>query len=308
QPGRLSRRRVPRTGDLPQNRVLPRHPSCSRSLPLLPAPLSRHPCPGTPAPAPLPRHRAAASPAQDGAPASSPRMHARERPRHAPAAQTVRMPRGKHFAIWLRSAGHVSHTSAAYEHGFTKRDIAEAVASCGVARVRRSWLTTLSPAAPTRRALAIGGRLTCVSEAHRLGLWVPEASEPHVWVAPNAGRLRRAGMRIHRAGGPAPVARHAPREPLVNVLFQVARCLKADDALTVWESAVRTTSLTKEMLQEVPWRSTRVRRLSDATGGLSDSGLETHVVIRLRRAGLEVRQQVWLDGHPVDVLVGRRLV
>lgn len=235
-------------------------------------------------------------------------MHARERPRHAPAAQTVRMPRGEHFAAWLRSIGHVSHTSTAYEHGFTKRDIAEAVASCGVARVRRSWLTTLSPAAPTRRALAIGGRLTCVSEAHRLGLWVPEASAPHVWVAPNAGRIRRDGMRIHRAVGPAPVARHAPREPLVNVLFQVARCLKADDALTVWESAVRTTSLTKEMLQEVPWRSTRARRLSDATGGLSDSGLETHVVVRLRRAGLEVRQQVWLDGHPVDVLVGRRLV
>src|SRR5690606_27300518 len=98
------------------------------------------PASGTPAPAPLPRHRAAASPAQDGAPASSPRMRARERPRHAPAAQTVRMPRGEHFAAWLRSIGHVSHTSTAYEHGFTKRDVAEAVASGGVGRVRRAWL------------------------------------------------------------------------------------------------------------------------------------------------------------------------
>jgi very-short-patch-repair endonuclease len=218
------------------------------------------------------------------------------------------MPRGQHFAAWLRGTGHVAHTSAAYERGFTKRDIADAVAQCGVARVRRSWLATLAPNAPTRRALAIGGRLTCISEAHRLGVWVPEVTEPHVWVDPRASRFAREGMRIHRAVGPSPIAPTSPREPLINVLFQVARCLAADDALTVWESALRTTSLTKEMLQEVPWKSTRARRLSDAAGGLSDSGLETHVVTRLRRAGLAVRQQVWLDGHPVDALVGRRLV
>lgn len=218
------------------------------------------------------------------------------------------MPRGLHFAAWLRGSGHVAHTSTAYAHGFTKRDIADAVAHDGVARVRRSWLTTLTPAAPTRRALAIGGRLTCVSEAHRLGLWVPTVAEPHVWVAPSASRFARDGLRIHRATGPSPCAAHSPREPLLNVLFQVARCLAADDALTVWESAVRTTSLTKEMLQEVPWKSTRARQLSDAAGGLSDSGLETHLVTRLRRAGLQVRQQVWIDGHPVDALVGRRLV
>jgi len=218
------------------------------------------------------------------------------------------MSRGRDLATWLGRSGDVAHTSKAYEHGYTKRDVAEAVALHGVARVRRSWLTTLSPASPTRRALAVGGRLTCVSEAKRLGLWVPEVAGPHVWVAPTASRFDRAGLRIHRAIGPSPVPAHAAREPLLNVLLHVSHCLRLDDALAVWESALRKTGTTKEMLQQVRWSSTRARLLSDAAGGLSDSGLETHVVTRLRRAGLLVRQQVWIDGHPVDALVGERLV
>lgn len=216
--------------------------------------------------------------------------------------------RGQQLALWLENSGLVAHTSTVYEHGFTKRDAAEAVAEHGVERVRRSWLTTLSPTAPTRRALAVGGRLTCISEAQQIGLWVPRIAEPHVWVAPTASRFDSEGLRIHRGVGPSPLAAHSPRQPILNVLFHVAGCLVLADALTVWESALRKTALTKEMLQQVSWSSRRARLLGDTAGGLSDSGLETYVVVRLRRIGLAVRQQVWLDGHPVDALVGRRLV
>ena len=41
---------------------------------------------------------------------------------------------------------------------------------------------------------------------------------------------------------------------------------------------------------------------------LSDSGLESVFIDGLRRIGLTVRQQVLIDGHRVDVLVGDRLV
>ena len=41
---------------------------------------------------------------------------------------------------------------------------------------------------------------------------------------------------------------------------------------------------------------------------LSDSGLESIPVARLRRIGITVRQQVVIDGHAVDILIGDRLV
>ena len=41
---------------------------------------------------------------------------------------------------------------------------------------------------------------------------------------------------------------------------------------------------------------------------LSDSGLETLFIARLRGLPLRVRQQVRIDGHPVDALIGERLV
>lgn len=41
---------------------------------------------------------------------------------------------------------------------------------------------------------------------------------------------------------------------------------------------------------------------------LSDSGLETYLVDRLRPFGVDLRQQVWIEGHRVDLLIGQRLV
>ena len=218
------------------------------------------------------------------------------------------MPRGQQLATWLKASGSVAHTSTVYERGFTKRDVAAAVAEHGVTRIRRSWLTLLPPTNPTRRAVAVGGRLTCVSEAERMGLWVPRVTETHVWVPSTASRFDPGGLRVHRSTGPSPVAVRSCREPLLNVLFHVAQCLPEVEALTVWESALRKTAITKEMLQEVAWSSVRARLLSDAAGGLSDSGLETYVVVRLRRTGLAVQQQIWIDDHPVDALVGERLI
>jgi len=42
--------------------------------------------------------------------------------------------------------------------------------------------------------------------------------------------------------------------------------------------------------------------------GLSDSGLETIVVVRLSGWGVPLRQQVQLAGHRVDIVIGSHLV
>lgn len=44
-----------------------------------------------------------------------------------------------------------------------------------------------------------------------------------------------------------------------------------------------------------------------AAGSLSDSGVETAFAFLMRSSGVGLRQQVWVDGHPLDGLIGERL-
>ncbi|WP_231880221.1 endonuclease domain-containing protein [Microbacterium sp. H83] len=156
---------------------------------------------------------------------------------------------------------------------------------------------------------SVGGRVTCVSAARELGLWTPPSDTVpvHVAVPHSASRLPSA-VRAHRAVGPVPVAARASVEPLLNVLFHTARCLEPIDALAVWESAIRTGRTEPAHLKRVRWRSRRAHRLAALAGHLSDSGLETRFVELMRRVGVHVEQQVWIDGRPVDGLIGARLV
>ena len=177
-----------------------------------------------------------------------------------------------------------------------------------VRRVRRSWLVSTDCDPRRAAAASVGGRVTCVSGAALHGLWVPRRDDMHIAVRPNAARFESAGVKIHWATGPSPVRRRAVDDPLINVLFHVARCLPRRDALAVWESALQRGVVDREVLRLVAWRSTRARELASLATVLSDSGLESVFIDGLRHMGLPVRQQVWIDGHRVDVLVGDRLV
>ena len=93
-----------------------------------------------------------------------------------------------------------------------------------------------------------------------------------------------------------------------DALLHIASCLDRDAALVVWESAVRAERIAPEALRAVAWTSHAARELAAEVTGLSDSGLETLVVIPLRRRGVAVRQQAKIAGRFVDLLVGERLV
>ena len=95
---------------------------------------------------------------------------------------------------------------------------------------------------------------------------------------------------------------------MINTLLLVAECVPRDLTLTVWESAVRRGLLSTDELRRVDWRSLRAREAADACSALSDSGLESLFLSRIGRVGAGIRQQVWIDGHPVDFLIGDRLV
>ena len=184
----------------------------------------------------------------------------------------------------------VAHSSQIYAAGFTKYVVAASVRSGRMLRVRRSWLV-LRGCDPARVAAArVGGRLTCVSAAEALELWVPAHKEVHVAVSPTAARFEITGLRVHWSDGPAPHGHRAAIDPLINVLFHVARCQSRPDALAIWESALNKELISADVLTQVSWRSDAANALAALASDLSDSGLETHFVELMRDIGVEIRQ------------------
>ena len=208
---------------------------------------------------------------------------------------------------WLTDRGGLAHTRTAKAAGHSAHRIAEAVASGTVRRVRRSWLAAPDCPPDLLAAVSAGGRLSCVSAAAARGLWVAETPAlPHVAVARSA-HVTSPVVLPHWAQGPVPMPSVEPREHELNILFHVARCLPRLDALAVWESALRLNVVDPAVLGRVKWRSTRAAELAAVATALSDSGIETAFVELMRGCGIRVRQQVWVDGHPLDGLIGDRL-
>jgi very-short-patch-repair endonuclease len=218
------------------------------------------------------------------------------------------MPRPAEFVGWLSLRGGVAHSAEARAAGFTTQAMVSAVQSGRVSRVRRSWLVLPGVDERLVRAISAGGRLTCVSAAARRGLWVPPHDELHIAVKATASRVPRDGVIAHWSSGPAPVGRYASEDPIVNALLHVSECMPREEALTVWESALRRGAVSLEALRRIDWGSSRARAIVDACSTLSDSGLETIFRSRLTPFGVAIRQQIWIDGHPVDFLIGESLV
>lgn len=208
---------------------------------------------------------------------------------------------------WMQRSNGVAHSTAIRDAGYSAQTVKRAIDAGHLSRVRRSWLVDRDCSQERRLAASAGGRITCVSAARTLGLWDHGDEEVHVAVAPTASRVLRTGLVVHWAQGPIDVPSRSSEEPLLNVLFQTARCLEPIDALAVWESAIRTRLVAPDELSQVRWRCASAERLAAVAGSLSDSGLETRFVWIMRRIGVTVRQQVWIDGHPLDGLIGECL-
>lgn len=209
---------------------------------------------------------------------------------------------------WLNTRDGIAHRSDAIEFGFTRYRI-EAAMSAGQVRIaRRRWLYTRSCSQDLLTAAVTGARLTCLTEAQRRGLWTIPDGRTHLAVASNAVVRAQPSFRLHWAAGPMPTGPRNLSEPIGNVLLHLADCQPFERAVVVFDSALRTTALTPEEMARYRTRSPAFRLLVEATGILSDSGIESLPKVRLRRIGVEMRQQVVIDGHPVDGLIGSRLV
>lgn len=208
---------------------------------------------------------------------------------------------------WVASGGGIRHVDDALRAGFTRYAIRGAIVTGELRRVRR-WLATREAPPLLIRAASVSGTLACVTAARHHGLWTLDDGRVHLAVPHGASRFDAGGAIVHWNSGPVAPHRYELVESVLSALVHIADCRPLDHALATWESAIRSGAIAPEVIARLPLRSAAAKRARDGAALLSDSGIETIPRVRLQRVGITVRQQVVIDGHPVDGLIGERLV
>ncbi|GAB3596678.1 endonuclease domain-containing protein [Microbacterium tumbae] len=207
----------------------------------------------------------------------------------------------------LGNLGGVAQVSALLEAGATPYDLRRAKSEGAVYKVRNGWVALPGADPMLVTAARRGVVLTCATLAARRGLWVRDAVTVHVGASAHAGHARPGDAIVHWNRPLIPRRPGAVEDSLVDALVIASSCLGHEDALTLWESALRKGAVHAEQMRRLPLPASARRMLADARPW-SDSGLESIVVHRLGWLKLPITQQVWLYGHWVDVVVGERLV
>lgn len=210
---------------------------------------------------------------------------------------------------YVENAGGIVHRQQVLDAGASAAGLRAAIASGAVRRVRRYWVATERASPDLQAAAEATGRLACISAARHRGWWMPPdtPSGLHLHVTPG-GRPPPGDGTTHWRTPLVPTSAFDLIESVADTLRHIADCVPREQALVLWESAVRMHRIPTAELARIPWRSTAAVELCAIATGESGSGIETIFVHRLRPRGLVIRQQVPLAGHDVDALVGDRLV
>ena len=207
----------------------------------------------------------------------------------------------------LRRGGGVLRSADLYRAGLSPHHIHLAIKRGDLERPRRGWVALPNAASDLIEAARHGVVISCITQAHRLGLWVLDFTEPHY-----ATRLPNSHTSVPRStlhwGRPL-IARHPGllTDSIENVLAYVAGCQPYESALAIWESALQKGLVQKSYLHRLPFKGVARKLLAESTP-YSDSGLETMVGTRLRRLGLTIIAQAHLLGRRVDFLIDDWLV
>jgi hypothetical protein len=186
----------------------------------------------------------------------------------------------------------------------SRSQIAWAVGAGRLVRIRIGHYCLPGLDDATQQAVRVGGRLACVSELARRGVWVthPPAT-PHVHLAANASRLRHphhmtrpiipdAGCTLHWERLARPPA--DSRVAVLDAVRQAMACLDRFEAVATVESAVRKGLVRLVELREGATESELA--VITRVDGRADSGLETLLREPLRDAKLRVEPQFHIAG------------
>lgn len=216
--------------------------------------------------------------------------------------------RAERAAQMVRALGGVARSVTLRARGITRHDMRLAQDAGFVVRLRPGWLAVRDADPLEVLAARHGVVLTCVTQARRIGLWVHDEDPGlHVGASPGSAGGKPVDMHVHWARPLVPRHPDALADPIENVLALVADCEPFEQALAVWESALRQGLVRRNILERLPLKAAARAVLREATP-FRDSGLETYLHPRLRWLRLPIRYQIWIAGHRVDTLIGDRLV
>lgn len=194
--------------------------------------------------------------------------------------------------------------------GVTKTQVDQLVDTGRLVRVRRGWYAVPAADAAVVRAVRLGGTLSCVSALQYYGVWVPPDPRLHIRMSEHhqARAVLPGGVHIC----PLPI-RSAPGvavDSLSTALLAAVRCLDDEGLVVVMDSILNQRLMGRgdlvRLLTDAPHRVQRLLREVDPN---AQSGTESMVRFRLRRLGVKVQTQVFIEGvGRVDMLVGERLV
>ncbi len=213
----------------------------------------------------------------------------------------------------LAAHGGVAPRAAFTDAGITPYRLGEARHSGEIFRVRRGWYAEPRADPEVVSAVRVGGALTCSSWLRREGVWLRDDDRLHVAVSANASRLRLDPATpdqvvIHWRPENRSIARSV--EPIAESLAHLAMCESPEFALVALDSALNLKLVTVPALERAfRHLPDTARRLLSQIDPDSQSGLETLSRCRLRRRGIRLRTQVFIEGiGRVDVLIGDRLI
>lgn len=207
----------------------------------------------------------------------------------------------------VRRRGGVARVESLRRAGFSAHALRRAKERGAILTVSRGWVAVPNADRMLVAAARRGVVLSCITLAERRGLWVLDAAEPHVAAPPNSGHAKIARGTIHWRTPLFPRDPDSCEDSLENALVLVARCQPHEAALAVWESALKNRAVDIGALARAPLPADARRLLQEATP-FADAGTETIFRTRLRWLTLPIVPQVWILGHPVDFLIGDRLV
>ncbi|MGY1550351.1 type IV toxin-antitoxin system AbiEi family antitoxin domain-containing protein [Microbacterium sp. A588] len=207
----------------------------------------------------------------------------------------------------LQDRGGVARVDTLRRAGVSTYALRRAREQGWILSVCRGWVALASADPMLVTAARRGVVLSCVTLAARRGLWVLDASDPHVAAPANSGHAKVERGVIHWNEPLFPRDPDSCEDSIENALVLVARCQPHESALSVWESALKKGKLDHALLNRTPLPPVARRLLAEARP-FADAGTETIFFTRLRWLKLQIVPQAWLLGHPVDFLIGDRLV
>jgi very-short-patch-repair endonuclease len=215
-------------------------------------------------------------------------------------------------SILLRNDGFAARATL-YAAGFSKHRVQRELAAGNLIAYGRDIVGSPRAAPAFQRAVRMRCRIACVTAAKAAGLWVLQTDAFHV--VPRTSTHPRTDDALPPATvhwSPHPLELDRSRlaiESGRNALAHVADCEPRESAVATFDSAVRRGVISLEELGRLARvRGGRFAQVVALVSPLSDSGLESITRVRLAWEGVSCREQVVIDGHPVDLLIGDRLV